>query len=162
MRAAAFALVAFALVGCQELGGAGEVAALDEAFFRCEVQPVLTTYCAQLACHGDGRRHLTLFARNRLRLAGDEGARNAFLSDAERGLNYRAAQLMVDLDRPEHSLLVLKPLEPAAGGYYHVGSETFGGGDVFSDPGDRSHRVLLDWASGQAADSDCIEPGSEL
>ena len=58
-------IVLLALAGCQ--GGFTQPRAqaqLDEAFFRCRVQPILGKSCAALACHGDGRRFYRVFARN--------------------------------------------------------------------------------------------------
>ena len=159
----ALALVALMAAGCQPaLDAAGQPATLDEPYFRCRVQPVLTKYCSTFACHGDGARFFTVFARNRLRLAGDESERNAFLRPEERAFNYRAAIGMVDVEDPGESLLLRKPLEEAAGGWYHVGAdEPFGGGDVFASADDPEYRALVEWVEGATEDPACVEPGSD-
>ncbi len=159
-----FALGAVLVAGCRgDLGDERGLVALDEPFFACRVQPVLTKSCATFACHGDARRFFTVFARNRLRFGGDETERNAFLREEERAFNFESARTMVDPDRPEESLLLRKPLEVAAGGYYHVGAvEPFGGGDVFVNTDDPEYRVLVDWVMGATGDPSCVEPGSDL
>lgn len=137
-------------------------APLDEPFFRCRVQPVLTQSCAAFACHGDARRFLRVFARNRLRLGGTEADRNAFLSEGERGHNYAAASALVVPGRPDESLLLRKPLDERAGGYFHQGAHIFGGGDVFLDREDSDYQVIAQWIEGATEDPSCIEPGSDL
>ncbi len=152
------------LTGCpDDLRAEGDIAELDEAFFRCRVQPIVTKTCSTFVCHGNGARFFTVFARNRLRLGGDETGRNAFLRDSERAFNFESALTMVDIDRPEQSLLLLKPLDVSVGGYYHVGAhEPFGGTDVFLDPDDPEYQVLVDWVMGATEDPMCSEPGSQL
>jgi hypothetical protein len=135
---------------------------LDEPFFRCRVQPVLTKSCGQLACHGDGRRYYRIFGRNRLRLGLTEADRNAFLADEERSHNFSASLAMVEPGAPGASLLLLKPLQDDAGGYYHGGETEYGRGDVFADAEDRDYQLLVDWVNGATEDPACIEPGSDL
>lgn len=157
------ALVAFALAACQPLNGPAPQpeAELDEAFFRCRVQPILTKNCSNFACHGDGARPFVIFARNRLRLGGTEPDRNAFLGDDERTFNFHSAAAMVDAERPDESPLLMKPLATAAGGWFHGASRLENGYDVF-DERDGEWMVLSDWAHGATAEPDCIEPGSDL
>ncbi len=151
------------LTGCQSgFDDARALAPLDEAYFRCRVQPVLAKSCAAFACHGDGRRYFRVYARNRLRLGGDETTRNAPLSVEERAANFGAAVAMVDAQNPAQSFLVLKPLELAAGGYYHRGAVIFGAGNVFSDRNDPDFQTLYHWAvTGAKEDPSCVEPGSD-
>lgn len=157
-------VVSGALVACQDLSGPAPdpEPGLDEAFFRCRVQPILTKNCSMLACHGDGARVYTTFARSRLRLGGDERGRNAFLSDAERAWNYRAAAAMIDRERPDESPLVMKPLAVSAGGWFHGATRLEGGLDVFDSREDGEWRVLSEWAHGATDDPACVEPGSDL
>ncbi len=137
--------------------------ALDEAWFRCRVQPVLAKSCAMHACHGDGRRYFRVFARNRLRLdATGEAQRNAPLTAAERTANFDSAVALVDPADPEASMLLRKPLAPALGGYYHRGAELFGGGDVWTDEQDPDLAAVRDWIHGKKEDPACVEPGSQL
>jgi hypothetical protein len=148
--------------GCQAgLDDGLAPAQLDEPFFRCRVQPVLTQSCAAFACHGDGRRFFRVFARNRLRLGGTEADRNAFLNEGERGYNYASASALVVPGRPDESLLLRKPLDEGAGGYFHQGAHIFGGGDVFLDREDGDYQVIAQWIEGATEDPSCIEPGSD-
>jgi hypothetical protein len=159
-----FAALAAALVAaCQkDLDAPLDPAELDRPFFDCRVQPVLTTYCAALACHGDPDRFFTLFARNRLRITGDESERNVFMRPAERDHNYNAARAFVDLANPTRSLLLRKPLDEAAGGAFHVGASLYKAGDVFADPADPDYQVLAQWIAGATEVPTCQEPGSNL
>lgn len=136
-------------------------APLDRAYFDCKVQPVLTKSCSMLVCHGDGRRFLRIYARNRLRLGGTERDRNAFLKPAEREANYLAARAMVDAEDPSHSLLLLKPLQESAGGYFHGGETEYDRGDTFATADEADYLVLKAWAEGATDDPNCVEPGSD-
>lgn len=136
---------------------------LDDAWFRCRVQPVLAKSCAMHACHGDGRRYFRVFARNRLRLdVTGEAQRNAPLSSAERQANFDSAAALVDPADPDASMLLRKPLAPALGGYYHRGAEIFGGGNVWTDEQDPDLAAVRDWIHGKKEDPACVEPGSQL
>jgi hypothetical protein len=157
--------LALASTGClqQDLEAPATLAKVDEAFFRCRVQPVLATTCAFFVCHGDGRRPFRVYARNRLRLGKTELTRNEPLTTEERQANFAAARAFVDPEHPADSLLLSKPLDrDRAQGRFHRGAEIFGGGDVFPSREDPDFRVLLRWAEGATADAACIEPGSEL
>jgi len=149
-------LVLFVLVGCQPLDQPRSLPSLDEPYFRCRVQPILGRSCAAFACHGDGLRYFRVFARNRLRMTGKEGDRNAALSDAERAANFESARAMIDGD-----FLLRKPLASEVGGYFHRGAEIFGEGNVFADTNDPDYRTLAAWLSGAKEDPACIEPGSD-
>ena len=74
-------------------------APLDEPYFRCRVQPVLTKTCGMFACHGaDGTngttsRYFRLYGRSRLRWADTpEAARNSIMTQQERTANFIAAR----------------------------------------------------------------------
>ncbi len=156
-------LIVVALCGCQKLDGPRAPVELDRVFFDCRVQPVLTMNCSALACHGDPKRYFHVFARNRLRIDPDETQRKAFMKVEERDYNFAAATAMVDLDRPDASLLLTKPLEPDAGGAFHVGATLFRGGNVFATTDDPDYQVLVQWINGATEDpTTCIEPGSNL
>jgi hypothetical protein len=151
------------LAACQgELETPLDAPPLDRPYFDCRVQPVLTQYCAALACHGDAARYFHVFARNRLRVDRAETARNAFLRPAERDHNFAGTLAMVDAEDPERSLLLRKPLEPAAGGFFHGGATLYGEGNVFATTDDPDYQQLARWIAGAKETATCIEPGSDL
>lgn len=154
--------LALPLLGCRgDLRDEKALVALDEAYFRCRVQPVLTKSCGAFACHGDGRRYFRLFGRNRLRSAGSEEERNAFMRAEERSFNFDSARAMVDAEHPDKSLLLLKPLDSKSGGYYH-GALDFGTSNVFINKDDPDYKTLEAWVGGAKEDPACVEPGSDL
>jgi len=134
---------------------------LDEAYFRCRVQPILTKSCAALACHGDIKRYYHLFSRNRMRLSGGEEQRNAQLSAQERAFNYNATRAIVNVETPNDSYLLLKPLESTAGGYYHGGATRYDKGNIYLNRDDPDFKTLEKWVNGEKEDPACIEPGSD-
>ncbi len=155
--------VAWGALGCQT-GLTDEApfsSKLDEAYFRCRVQPIVTKSCAALACHGDVQRYYHVFGRNRLRLGGGEEQRNAALSVQERAFNYNATRAIVNVATPKESYLLLKPLESAAGGYYHGGETLFKKGNVYLNRDDPDFKTLEKWVNGEKEDPACIEPGSD-
>lgn len=163
--AMAFALAVLALApmtACQSnLDASAPLPGLDEAYFRCRVQPVLTKSCGAFACHGDAKRFFYFFSRDRLRLGGTEAERNAFMRDSERAFNFNAARAFVNAEEPENSLILRKPLEQSAGGYYH-GAVPLGASNVFPNKEDPDYKTLAEWVSGAKEDPACVEPGSDL
>ncbi len=154
---------ALALGGCQPgLQDERQLPELDEAYFRCRVQPILTKSCAAFACHGDPYRYFTLFARNRLRSGGDESERNTFMRIEERAFNLTSSLAYVDPVAAEDSLLLRKPLDQSAGGFYHGGAVTYGAGDVFLATDEAAYQTILDWIGGASEDPNCLEPGENL
>ncbi|HEX7477651.1 MAG TPA: hypothetical protein VF331_07580 [Polyangiales bacterium] len=127
---------------------AGAPAALDERYFICNVQPVLTQSCAMFRCHGDGTRYLRIFARNRLRYGGTEAERNTVIRPDELRMNYLAASAMVHPRKPDESFLLRKPLDQKSGGYFHRGATIFGMGNVFLDREDPQYKTLEAWVMG--------------
>jgi hypothetical protein len=163
MRRALLLVALSAILGCE--GGLEDRAPLpplDEAYFRCHVQPVLTESCSMFACHGDGSRYFRIYARNRLRygIAG-EAQRNAQLNDAERAFNFASARAFIDVSARDRSLLLKKPLEIDAGGAFHRGATLYGAGNVFSTEKSADYQTLLKWIDGAKEDPQCIEPGSD-
>lgn len=143
------------------LSAPAETIPLDEPYFRCQVQPVVTASCAMLACHGDGRRFFRVFARNRLRLGGREADRNRPMSPEERQRNFDAALAFVDASSPEDSMLLHKPLFPEAGGWYHGAAALYDPGNVWRSTQEPDYQRLVAWVGGATAPADCVEPGSD-
>jgi hypothetical protein len=144
-------------------------APVDAAYFRCHVQPVLTKNCSMFACHGadgnngTGARYFRLYARSRLRPVGvPEAMRNSTFTAAEYTANFVAAADLIDTGSRDDSLLLLKPLEQSAGGYFHRGADLYGQGNVFLTRDDPDFVVLSAWAHGATEVPQCIEPGSNL
>lgn len=142
---------------------------LDRAYFRCRIQPVLTRSCSMFACHGaDGTsgtnsRYFRVYARSRLRAPGiPEAMRNSTFTSAEYEANFTAAGDLVDVSAPDDSLLLQKPLDQSAGGFFHRGADLYGQGDVFLTKTDPDFVLLSAWANGAKEDPKCIEPGSDL
>jgi len=132
---------------------------LDPAFHRCEVQPVFDNSCSTLACHGDGRRPFHVFTRNRLRLEGEITDLNQPLTQAEIDANFDNARGFAS-DRAQESWLLKKPLEPSAGGWFHIGKERFEGEDVWTTTDDPNYQVVLRWLAGEVGDPTCVAKGS--
>ena len=125
----------------------------DAESFRCTVQPILIRTCAFGACHSDPNRRFRLFARHRLRLEGEVGS----LSETEVQANLNATQGFVQ-SGSDDAWLLLKPLDSSAGGYYHVGKEMFGGGDVFLSTSDPDYVTIASWVDGiLPAGTGCVD-----
>lgn len=136
---------------------------LDEAFFRCEVLPVLDAGCSTLSCHGDEARPFLVYTRNRRRLDDTRTALDQPLSAAELEHNFLAAWGFVEPHDPDASPLLAKPLDESAGGWYHEGREQVGARDVFADAEDPGYLIIRRWIDGEtAADPACMHPGEAV
>lgn len=164
MKHGALSLALLVCMGCTQENGPLDLPALDTSLFRCEVQPVLAKQCATPACHGSNERYYRLYARNRLRYGIDELDRADPLSEFEVQANYDATRAMLlGLGRPEESMLLKKPLDERAGGYYHGATVVFGrnsGYNVFSSPTEPEFERLERWARGAEGDPNCVDPGA--
>jgi hypothetical protein len=79
----------------------------------------------------------------------------------ERQANFDAAREFSRGDVTASSLLVIKPLDTSAGGYYHFGESLYYQSDVFKSTDDIGYQKLLDWIGGATAPPDCT-PTSEV
>ena len=159
MRARFLLLMGLVAAGCQD--NPVDESELDEAYYRCRVQPVFDARCSMLECHGTEERPLRVFSRNRLRLDADPVQLNLPMSDEELVLNRESAVGFVDGEDPHRSMLSRKPLDEDAGGYYHEGRELYLAGDVFADEDDDDYQTLLAWVSGESEDPACSYAGLE-
>jgi hypothetical protein len=150
--------VAVLLLGCQHTEQPIPAAELDPHAFRCEVEPVLTARCSTPVCHGSGRRPFRVFAVNRLRLnpqrAESGYVLNQPMTEEEHAANLEMTLGFAEAGDHDRSLLLLKPLDVEAGGYYHQGR--YAGVDVFSSEDDPGHRAIEAWLSGGTRPDDCV------
>jgi hypothetical protein len=165
-RAAAAGTLAAVALGCQSLEETVAAPALDEAVFRCNVEPVLVARCGFPACHGSAVRPFRVYGPNRLRLDPTAYLKGGYLlggklSAAERRANYDMARGFAFDEQVGGSLLLLKPLDIQAGGLFHRGKTLYGGVDVFASTADPDYRAIEDWLADRGAVSGkCTgEPG---
>jgi len=124
------------------VGPGNEQIVLEADFDRFveEVQPILSSTCANPACHGSGDRPLELYAVHQHRLDPDDVWADTPLTTAELYLNFhRSCGFLLDLDQPKDCELVRKPLSVTAGGLHHQG------GDQFNDRDNPDYLAILDW-----------------
>ncbi len=127
---------------------------LDRDYFRCDVEPVLEARCAFPACHGSARRPLSLFAVGRMRDGVTWDRPKAPLTATELAENFRVASGFGEL-------LVQKPLDVAAGGYFHRGAQLYGVRDVFRDQTDAGYQLIANWLADTTASASCA-PTTEI
>jgi hypothetical protein len=107
---------------------------LDEAVFRCNVEPILARQCSFNACHGKADSPLRIYTPGKLRATrpADIDAAIAVLTDAEHHANFvSAAGFNFGITAVDDNWLLRKPLPPDQGGYLHEGGVIYSGG---SDP----------------------------
>ena len=156
----AFAFWAFALVVCAAcVDNPPFDVEVDEAFFRCRVEPVLDRSCSALACHGDARRPFHVFTRNRLRLRSADERLDRPLTSAEVAANYDNARFFL-AEAAEDSWLLKKPLAQDAGGWFHLGAHLYGDEDIWIATDDPEYQTVLDWARGASEDPSCTYAGT--
>ena len=157
MRAVMLVAVLAALVGCvqDELDRSEPLPALDPHFFRCEVQPVLASSCAFMACHGNDERPFSVYAEQRYRLGISWRDYETPLTDEELAANLEVVSGFVARDGSDEHLLSEKPLDTRAGGWFHRGRDLFGDADVFLTRDDARYQVLRDFAAGATAQPSC-------
>lgn len=126
-----------------------QIASPDRASFELEVYPVLLRDCSFHACHGSSDRFFQVFGPGRERVLPGALALDP-VDPQEVELSYQRARSMLDLERPEASLLLRKPLAVGAGGSGHQGTDAFGR-DVYESEADSGYVVLRAWASSAVA-----------
>ena len=125
-----------------------QIGSLDREYFRCNVQPVLAARCAFPACHGSARRPLSLYAVGRMRYQVGWDRPTEPLTATELESNFRIASGFSTATATGDVWLLVKPLDTAAGGYYHRGADLYGGQDVFLDTTDPDYQTLASWIAG--------------
>lgn len=140
-------LLVLAAVGCAE--PVEEPVAARRAFaqFRTEVYPVLLRDCGFPACHGAPERFLRVLGPGRNRLTNADGTvPEAFDTPTarEQELTFQLALSMIDENDVEDSLLLRKPLAVEAGGYGHLGADSYGR-DVYRTMQDAGYVKIARW-----------------
>jgi hypothetical protein len=130
---------------------------VDEAYFRCAVEPVLVRECSSPACHGYSERRFRVLAPGRMRLAAEysDARQQITEEDAESGIQppltaneqrFNFLQARGFARGPvDDSQLLTRPLAVAAGGTVHVARL---GGDVFGSPADPGYAAIRAWLHG--------------
>ena len=147
MRGGCLLLAAVIACACADIDeGGAALATPDRAVFDAQVWPILGRDCGFSACHGSEPRFFLVFGPGHERL--EPAMRVAdMVTPAELQLSYDRARSMIDVDDPTSSLLLKKPLEVAAGGSGHEGTDAFGR-DVYRSVDDPNFQVLVRWVLG--------------
>jgi hypothetical protein len=144
--------LAAGLVACSPVSNdtSGDPALLlDEAVFRCNVQPVLAKYCSYNACHGIDKAEgpaLRVYTPGKLRAdpPANYAALIAPLTDPEQHANFEsAAGFSWNVTTVEDNFLLRKPLPSSYGGYEHQG------GAIFNGVADPNYAAIHDWLAGK-------------
>ncbi len=135
---------------CQDLEQARELPNLDFESYRCEVEPVLIERCSFVICHGNAERPFRLLAPARYRPGFEGEDEQVRLDDDESRANFDAARAMAQSEGLDGSLLLLKPLDVNAGGFFHEGKLP-GGSDAFTAQDEPSYRVIEAWLANGSA-----------
>jgi hypothetical protein len=132
--------------GCASVEPEGALTTPDRVLFDTQVWPILVRDCGFSACHGSEPRFFLVLGPGHERL--DPTLRSsAPVTQQELDISYDRARSMIDADEPGLSPLLRKPLEVAAGGAAHEGTDAFGR-DVYRSVDDASFQTLLRWVSG--------------
>jgi hypothetical protein len=150
------AVMMILLAGCasDDLLAPRPASTLDPNAFRCDVEPVLVARCAFFACHGSGQRPFRVYAPNRLRLDVAPIARNSPLTADEEAANLTSASGFTG-DDSHPPLLLLKPLDVRAKGYFHEGQDLYKGDDVFLTTNDVGYQRIAMWIQGATEPAGC-------
>ncbi len=147
-RVTALVAVVLTLPGCPSIADPyAPMPMPDYNQFVSDVQPLVGRSCGVAGCHGTRGESLTLYAVDYLR-APQEFSNTPLdekhLTDAELSWNFDALRARIrGAASAESSELVLKCLDPAAGGIRHGTGVV-----VFSDRNDPAYKKLVTWVSG--------------
>ena len=157
------AVLAAAAAACvqADLDAPDTLPEVDESYFRCQVQPVLASSCAFMACHGNDERPLSVYAEQRYRLGITWDNYEEPLTADELAANLRAVRGFLPAAPGEPNLLSDKPLDTRAGGLFHRGRDLYGDADVFLDRDDPRYQVLRDLPDGKTDEPAC-QPREDL
>lgn len=141
------ALACLLLLGCAEEKGPLEVPQPDRMLFDTQIYPLLLRDCGFHACHGSHERFFQVFGPGHGRL--NPLTRPPEPPTPEELLHsYQRARAMIDREKPDESLLLVKPLSIAAGGVGHEGVDEYGR-EVYESKLDPTFNLLQRWARGE-------------
>lgn len=151
---------------------------LDLEFFKCNVMPVLHAKCSMLGCHGtETGRALRIYARGRLRHAGETIARTCTNAGTQRPLDgctgsiececgsspHTATEIQLDFDAARGFALDANgnPLAPGKEGDSELISQAVVGGKAHAGvhlfrSGDADDKAIRDWISGKKLGQTCV------
>ena len=119
---------------------------LDEAVFKCSVEPILAKQCSYLACHGKADSPLRVYTPGKLRMKAPASLDDAIveLTPDEHHANFLSASgFNYGVDNVDDNYLLRKPLPANEGGYHHEGGAIWKGG------GDDQYGRIRVWLLGQ-------------
>lgn len=152
---------------CKPPEGPLPLPALDNNYFRCQVQPLIALSCSMIGCHGDPQRPYFIYARGRMRIhetvtmtwpgclintpqtfdVYDRAAGtvqcfgNMALRPREWSNNFDMSRaLALGTAVPDDAQLLAQP-NSANTGYAHSGMK-------FWDPGSQAYRTIAIWLDG--------------
>ena len=137
------ALIAGTLMAC---GGDAPELVLSQAdfpTFQSQVYPVLLRDCSFDACHGSSERFFQVYGPGRARLAPMTDPLTEATMD-EIIQSYNRSLSMIEVQDPERSPLLRKPLALSAGGTGHEGVDAWMR-DVYASKQDPGYAALQAW-----------------
>jgi hypothetical protein len=141
-------IVAFAIGACSVVANDSATdpsTALDEAVFKCKVEPILARQCSYNACHGNAGSALRVYTPGKLRVTMPMTIDDAIapLTDIEQHANFLSAAGFAFNTAVDDNFLLRKPLPAARGGFEHVG------GAIYADTSDAQYTTIRTWLSHQ-------------
>jgi hypothetical protein len=128
----------------------------DEHYFRCNVQPVISTTCAFMDCHGNDERPFRTYAEQKFRLGIDWIDYELPITEEELAANLTMVRGFVAQEPGEPDLLSEKPLDTRAGGLFHRGKDLYWADDVFLSADEIGYQVLREFIEGAEDDAACV------
>lgn len=142
---AAFVLGAVPPAQAQSAGGAAASQPLDFEFFKTRVEPIFlkqrsADHARCYACHEKNHHDNKNFKLESL------APGSTFWTEEQSRKNFQAVSQLVFLANPSRSLLLLKPLDPLAGGAI---PKIHSGGSQFESKKDPDWLILEEWVNGK-------------
>lgn len=141
--------LALVLCSCTEVANepvANPASKLDEAVFRCNVEPILARQCSYNGCHGTAGSPLRVYSPGKLRATTPKtiDEQIAPLTEAEHHANFEsAAGFNFGVTEVDNNFLLRKPLPASDGGFEHLG------GAIYTSTSDPQFTAIRAWLLGQ-------------